>query len=253
MQWESHSLIWRFTLSEVLIPSKYSTRERNKHYSMLAAVDLRHCTRSRKVAGSIPDGVIRNFSLTQSFRPHYNPRVDSASNRNEYQEYFVGGEVKAAGAYGWQPYHLHVPIVLKSGSLNLLEPSGLVQACNGIALPLPFCFRRAVPNEKENAWCGGRVVTAPQTLDSFLFGTEVSPNVVLSQSVSLHGNSWAFHIPYPRSCWSSILVFYFCFRPIPVAARSEACVCGRLLAGIEGLNPNGGMDIFLFSMLCVVR
>jgi len=29
-----------------------------------------------------------------------------------------------------------VPIVLKSGSFNLLEPSGPVQACNGIALPL---------------------------------------------------------------------------------------------------------------------
>jgi len=29
-----------------------------------------------------------------------------------------------------------VPIVLKSGSLNILEPSGPVQACNGVALPL---------------------------------------------------------------------------------------------------------------------
>jgi hypothetical protein len=28
---------------------------------------------------------------------------------------------------------------LKSGSLNLLEPYGPVQACNGIALPLPLC------------------------------------------------------------------------------------------------------------------
>jgi len=46
--------------------------------------------------------------------------------------------VKAACAYGWQPYHLHVPIALKSGSLNLLEPSGYVQAGNGIALPLPL-------------------------------------------------------------------------------------------------------------------
>ena len=44
--------------------------------------------------------------------------------------------VTVAGAEGWQPYHLHVPIVLKSGSLNLLEPSGHVQACNGIAVPL---------------------------------------------------------------------------------------------------------------------
>jgi hypothetical protein len=30
-----------------------------------------------------------------------------------------------------------VAIFLKSGSLNLLEPLGPVQACNGIALPLP--------------------------------------------------------------------------------------------------------------------
>jgi len=32
-----------------------------------------------------------------SFRPHYGPGIDSASNRYEYQEYFLGG-VKAAGA-----------------------------------------------------------------------------------------------------------------------------------------------------------
>ena len=31
-----------------------------------------------------------------------------------------------------------MPIVFKSGSLNLLEISGPVQACNGIALPLPL-------------------------------------------------------------------------------------------------------------------
>ena len=30
-----------------------------------------------------------------------------------------------------------MPIALKSGSLNLLEPSGPAQACNVIALPLP--------------------------------------------------------------------------------------------------------------------
>jgi hypothetical protein len=37
-----------------------------------------------------------NFSLSESFRPHYGHGVDSASNRNEYQEYFL--RVKAAGA-----------------------------------------------------------------------------------------------------------------------------------------------------------
>jgi len=36
--------------------------------------------------------------LTKSFRPHYAPGVDSASNRNEYQVYSLG--VKADGEYG---------------------------------------------------------------------------------------------------------------------------------------------------------
>jgi hypothetical protein len=37
-----------------------------------------------------------NLALTLSFWPHYGHGVDSASNSNEYQEYFTG--VKAAGA-----------------------------------------------------------------------------------------------------------------------------------------------------------
>jgi hypothetical protein len=37
---------------------------------------------------------------------------------------------------------------LKSGSLNLLEPSGPVQACNGIALP--FFIERATRKQLKN-------------------------------------------------------------------------------------------------------
>jgi len=33
-----------------------------------------------------------NFSLTKFFRPHYGPGVDSTSNRNEYQRYFLGSK-----------------------------------------------------------------------------------------------------------------------------------------------------------------
>jgi hypothetical protein len=39
-----------------------------------------------------------------------------------------------------------VPTVSKYGSLNLLEPSGPVQACNGIALPLPPLRQPSVNN-----------------------------------------------------------------------------------------------------------
>ena len=41
-------------------------------------------------------------------------------------------------------------------------------------------------------------------------------------------------------------------RPIPLAERSVARVCGRPLAGIAGLNPAGGMDVFILWVLCVV-
>jgi len=51
---------------------------------------------NRKVAGSIPTGFIGFIIDIKSFRSHYGPGFDSASNRNEYQEYFLG--VKAAGA-----------------------------------------------------------------------------------------------------------------------------------------------------------
>ena len=49
---------------------------------------LRCCTTNRKVAGSIPAGVIGIF--------HCHKVLDTASNRNEYQEHFLA--VKAAGA-----------------------------------------------------------------------------------------------------------------------------------------------------------
>jgi len=57
---------------------------------------LRCCATNWKVVGLIPAGVSGFFIDIKFFRSHYGPGVDSASNRNEYQEYFLG--VKAAGA-----------------------------------------------------------------------------------------------------------------------------------------------------------
>jgi len=54
------------------------------------------CATNGKVAGSIPAGVSGFFIDIKSFPSYYGPEVDSASNRNEYQEHFLG--VKAAGA-----------------------------------------------------------------------------------------------------------------------------------------------------------
>ena len=43
-----------------------------------------------------------------------------------------------------------MPVVLKSGSLNLLEPSGPVKASNGITFPLSFIYRYKLQSKVED-------------------------------------------------------------------------------------------------------
>jgi hypothetical protein len=57
---------------------------------------LRYCATNQKVVGLIPDGGIGIFHWHKSFWSHYGPGVDSASSRNEYQEYFLGVNVASA-------------------------------------------------------------------------------------------------------------------------------------------------------------
>ena len=48
------------------------------------------CATNQMVTGLIPTGVSGFFIDIKSFRSHYDPGVDSACNRNEYQEHFLG-------------------------------------------------------------------------------------------------------------------------------------------------------------------
>ena len=62
-----------------------------------------------------------NYLFISSFRPQYGPGVDSVSNENEYQGYFLRGK---GGQYlELQTCLLYVPTVLKSWSLSIMEPS----------------------------------------------------------------------------------------------------------------------------------
>jgi hypothetical protein len=74
---------------------------------------LQYCGITPNVAGSIPDG---------SFRPHYGSRVDSASNRNEYQGFILGGR----GGRCVGPTILSLTYTCRlsrnSETLSLLEP-----------------------------------------------------------------------------------------------------------------------------------
>ena len=83
---------------------------------------LRCCATNRNIAGSIPAGVSGFLIDIKSFRSHYAPGVDSASNRNEYQEYFLG--VKSGRCVRLTTLPPSWASVTQSGNLNLLEPSG---------------------------------------------------------------------------------------------------------------------------------
>ena len=136
----------------------------------MVAQFVQHCATTRKVTGSIPYGVTGVFhwlnpsghtvalGLTQ-------PLTEITRN--------ISWEVKAASVYGWQTYLLHVPIVLKSGSLNLLEPSGPVQACNGIALP--FTCVQNDPFHSIQFWgkCLHRACLTLRLLMSYIYGAPI--------------------------------------------------------------------------------
>ena len=94
-----------------------------------------HCATSLKVMGLIPNGVSGIF-YWHNPSGHAMALGSTQPLTETSTRYISWGGVRVAGAYGWQPYHLHVPTVLKYGSLNLLEPSGPVQDCMGVALPL---------------------------------------------------------------------------------------------------------------------
>ena len=87
-----------------------------------------------------------DFSVTYSLRPHRGLGIDSASSENEYQKHFLG--VKAAGAWGWRPYHLQVLNVVKIWEPKLpgtlWATPGLLRDCftfllwNGLAIVIFF-------------------------------------------------------------------------------------------------------------------
>jgi hypothetical protein len=89
-----------------------------------------HRTTSQKVTGVIPDGVIEIFHWhnpsSHTTALGFTQPLTEMSTRN------ISSGVKAASVYGWRPYHLHVPSVLKSGSFNFLEPSGSVRPIMGL-------------------------------------------------------------------------------------------------------------------------
>ena len=103
---------------------------------------LRCCTTNRKVAGSIPDGVIGIFH-------GYNAGVDSAPGE------FPGG--KCGRCVRLKTLPPPCAVFMKPKNFNFLEHSGPLQASNGTALPFTDHLNAALQigmTSVQECWLG---------------------------------------------------------------------------------------------------
>jgi len=90
-------------------------------YHIAVAQWLRCCSTNRKVAGSIPAGVIGIFHWHKILPIVLWPWVDSVTNRNEYQQHFLR-----------QMYHHPVPLSWCLGTLTPWNPLGHSRPAMGL-------------------------------------------------------------------------------------------------------------------------
>jgi len=109
-----------------------------------------------------------------------------------------------------------VPIVLKSGNLKLLEPSGPVQACNGIALPFTRLFRSYLKVKCARS-CAHDVTNT--IANKFAFKTRNKRiNNSLKKSPSRDANRFSDSQEIPRTLWSPNVHYgiYKSSAPVPI-------------------------------------
>jgi hypothetical protein len=135
---------WLITLSAIIISGLHCiwcNEPRWRHLSSTSYEQEVFNLAFKKTAGTwwgtaLQDGRLRvRFRMMQLeiFIDIILPALGSTQPLTDISTRNISWGIKVVGALGWQPYHFHVPIVLKPWNLKSLETSGSVQACTGIA------------------------------------------------------------------------------------------------------------------------
>ena len=91
---------------------------------------VRCCATNLKVAGSISDGIIGIFRWHNP--PDRTMALGSTQPLTEMSTRRISCVVNAAGAYGWQPYHLPVPLPWNVGTSTSRNPLGHSRPVTGM-------------------------------------------------------------------------------------------------------------------------
>ena len=87
-------------------------------------------------------------------------------------------------------------VVMKSGNLNFLEPSGLLHTCNGTALPLPYSLntQRGWHTSKVMGICEGKKLALGEVSRALMFplslSFKTSPNTHSPIATLYDSSSW---------------------------------------------------------------
>jgi hypothetical protein len=106
-------------------------------------------------------GLLLHFPPPQSFQLHYGPGVDSASNRNEYQESSWGAKGSQRVRMTTLPPSVSPLSRQKCGSLDISQPYGPSWPVTGIAFImaggglLSFSVPKLYKSYKNHCWGGG--------------------------------------------------------------------------------------------------
>ena len=166
-----------------------------------------------------------NLSLTQSFCQHYGPGVESASNRNEYQEYFLGGKD------GWRVGLTTLPLSC-ANCLEIweLQLPGTLRACQGLQWD---CF--TVCNRKP--------------LYPVPYKYKISVVIIflasLWASVSICGTHWVKKLEYIRPSMPAITLLYQWTGTIHLLYKLPTGRCCQALAVCTGI-------CHIFSSSCFI-
>ena len=131
-------------------------------------------------------------------------------------------------------------IFLKSGNLNLLEPSGPLQACNRIALPL------TLPTVQEAGWTPGPVWTGARNLAP----TGIRSQDLLIRRQSLYRLRYPAHMEQVSCPETSVRDCHYKLRDIPKERGSYLLRGGILKSSISDLiNGNYLKQTFQCNIL----
>ena len=115
------------------------------------------------------------FFMTWSFWPHYGCGVDSASNRNEYQGYFLGSKTgRYVGLTTSPPSHADCFEIWET------QPLGTLKACPSlyrIALPLLFTMQYVNATQACGNW--DKTADVNNRESNYLIYTECKKNYLL--------------------------------------------------------------------------